>query len=61
MKKRKLLTKDQLRLLKYDNSPSNKYKTNLDLQFELKIKIFFKEILNIHTCGKQAENFLKQK
>jgi len=29
-----LLTSDQLRLLKYNNVPSNKYKTNFDLGFK---------------------------
>ncbi len=35
-----LLTEDQLRLLKYDNIPSGKYKTNLDIG--LPSKLFFK-------------------
>ena len=36
-----LLTEDQLRLLKYDNIPSGKYKTNSDIG--LPSKLFFKE------------------
>ena len=36
-----LLTEDQLRLLKYDNVPSGKYKTNFDLG--LPSKMNFKE------------------
>ena len=33
-----LLTSDQLRLLKYDNLPSGKYKTNLDFGFQKNLK-----------------------
>ena len=36
-----LLTEDQLRLLKYDNIPSGKYKTNLDIG--LPSKLYFKD------------------
>ena len=36
-----LLTEDQLRLLKYDNIPSGKYKTNSDIG--IPSKLFFKE------------------
>ena len=36
-----LLTEDQLKLLKYDNVPSGKYKTNLDIG--LPSKLYFKE------------------
>jgi len=36
-----LLTEDQLRLLRYDNVPSGKYKTNLDIG--LPSKLYFKE------------------
>ena len=36
-----LLTEDQLRLLKYDNIPSGKYKTNFDLG--LPSKLYFKD------------------
>ena len=36
-----LLTEDQLRLLKYDNVPSGKYKTNKDIG--LPSKLFFKD------------------
>jgi NADH dehydrogenase len=38
-----LLTVDQLRLLKYDNIPSKKYKTNFDLGVP-STKIFDKEV-----------------
>ena len=38
--KKPLLTKDQLILLNYDNSPSGKYKTNLDLNLNSNLKIF---------------------
>ena len=31
-----LITKDQLRLLKYDNILSGKYKTNFDIGFQVK-------------------------
>ena len=36
-----LLTEDQLRLLKYDNIPSRKYKTNFDIG--LPSKLYFKD------------------
>ena len=36
-----LLTEDQLRLLKYDNIPSGKYKTNSDIG--LPSKLYFKD------------------
>lgn len=38
-----LLTKDQLRLLKYDNIPSGKYKTNFEINIPSK-RIFSKEV-----------------
>ena len=36
-----LLTEDQLKLLRYDNIPSGKYKTNLDIG--LPSKLYFKD------------------
>jgi len=39
-----LLTEDQLRLLKYDNIPSGKYKTNSDIG--IPSKLFFKDEVN---------------
>ena len=39
-----LLTEDQLRLLKYDNIPSGKYKTNSDIG--VPSKLFFKDEVN---------------
>tara|TARA_Y100000590_G_scaffold445991_1_gene578862 strand:+ start:13 stop:960 length:948 start_codon:yes stop_codon:yes gene_type:complete len=42
-----LLTKDQLKLLKYDNIPSGKYKTNFD--FNIKSKLIFKEEIDKYS------------
>ena len=38
-----LLTKDQLKLLKYDNTPSGKYKTNFEINLPSK-KLFLNEV-----------------
>ena len=45
--KKPLLTKDQLILLKYNNIPSGKYKTNIRFKFNSNLKYFDKEILQI--------------
>ena len=54
-----LLTKDQLKLLKYDNIPSGKFQTNIDLGFEANKK-FKNEIdkysFNWRTGGQFSKN-----
>ena len=52
-----LLTEDQLKLLKYDNITSGKYKTNSDIGVPSK-KIFMMRSKNIHICGEKVDNFL---
>ena len=53
-----LLTKDQLKLLKYDNIPSGKYKTNFELDLNAK-KMFDEEIekysFNWRTGGQYSK------
>ena len=58
---RKQLTSDQLRLLKYNNIPSKRYKTNLDLQFNPKLKYFDKEILKYSYMWKVGGEYSKKK
>ncbi len=58
--KNPLLTKDQLILLKYDNSPSGKYKTNLDLKLNSDLKIFDKEILKYSYMWKSGGEFSRK-
>ena len=57
---RKQLTSDQLRLLKYNNIPSKRYKTNLDLQFNPKLKYFDKEILKYSYMWKVGGEYSKK-
>ena len=58
--KNPLLTKDQLILLKSNNSPSGKYKTNLDLNINSDLKFFDKEILKYSYMWKDGGEFSKQ-
>ncbi len=58
--KNPLLTKDQLLLLKYDNSPSGKYKTNIDLGLNLDLKYFDKEIVKYSYMWKSGGEFSKK-
>ena len=51
----------QLILLNYNNSPSGKYKNNLDLKLNSKLKYFDKEILKYSYMWKQVENFQNKK
>ena len=51
-----LLTRDQLRLLKYNNIPSGKYKTNSDLGIPA-LRYFDEEVKNIVICGEMAVSF----
>ena len=53
-----LLTKDQLKLLKYNNIPSGKYKTNFDLNIKSKL-IFKKEIDKYSYMWKDGGNYSK--
>ena len=58
---RKQLTLDQLKLLKYDNISSKKFKTNLDLHFNSDIKYFGKEILKYSYMWKDGGEYSKNK
>ena len=58
--KNPLLTRDQLTLLKYDNSPSGKYKTNLDLKLSNDLKYFDKEVLKYSYMWKDGGEFSKK-
>ena len=58
--KNPLLTKDQLILLNYNNSPSSKYKTNLDLKLNNDLKNFDKEILKYSYSWKTGGEFSKE-
>ena len=57
--KNPLLTTDQLILLNYDNSPSGKYKNNLDLKLNSNLKYFDKEILKYSYMWKAGGEFSK--
>ena len=55
-----LLTEDQLRLLKYDNIPSGKYKTNSDIG--LPSKLYFKEEVEKYSyMWREGGEFSKKK
>jgi len=55
-----LITVDQINLLKYDNIPSGKYKTNFDLGFKAK-KIFEKEIEKYSFNWRAGGQFSREK
>jgi len=55
-----LLTQDQLRLLKYDNITSGKYKTNFDLGIPSK-KYFEKEVKKYCFMWKEGGQFSTEK
>ncbi len=59
--KNPLLTKDQLILLGHDNSPSGKYKTNLDLKLNSNPKFFDEEISKYSYMWRVGGEFSKQK
>ena len=59
--KNPLLTKDQLISLNYNNEPSGKYKTNIDLKLNSKLKYFENEILKYSYMWKNEGEFSKQK
>ena len=50
-----ILTEDQLRLLKYDNVISGKYKSNFDIGIPQ--KYFNDEVKNMLICGERVDNF----
>ena len=56
---RKQLTSDQLKLLKYDNVPSRKYKTNIDLKINKTLKFFDNEIIKYSYMWKTGGEFSK--
>tara|TARA_B100000214_G_scaffold2486_1_gene1910 strand:+ start:386 stop:1336 length:951 start_codon:yes stop_codon:yes gene_type:complete len=55
--KNPILTNDQLNLLKYDNVPSGKYKTNIDLELNSNLKKFEEEILKYSYMWKDGGEF----
>ena len=55
-----LLTRDQLRLLKYDNIPSGKYKTNSDIGIP-SIRFFDKEVYKYCYMWREAGQFSAEK
>ena len=55
-----LLTRDQLRLLKYDNIPSGKYKTNSDIGIP-SIRFFDKEVYKYSYMWREAGQFSTDK
>ena len=57
--KNPLITKDQLILLNYSNSPSGKYKTNLDLKINSKLKFFDNEISQYSHMWREGGEFSK--
>ena len=54
-----LLTEDQLRLLKYNNIPSGKYKTNIDIGFPAKC-LFEKEVEKYCYMWREGGQFSKK-
>ena len=58
--KNPLLTRDQLILLNYNNSPSGKYKTNIELKLNADLKYFDKEILKYSYMWKDGGEFSKK-
>ena len=55
-----LLTRDQLKLLKYDNVPSKKYKTNSDIGIPSN-KYFDDEVKKYSYMWKEGGQFAKEK
>jgi len=58
---RKQFTLDQLKLLKYDNLPSSKYKNNIDLKLNKDLKYFDKEVNKYSYMWKTEGEFSKNK
>ena len=54
-----LITKDQIKLLNYDNVPTGKYKTNFDINKNFNRK-FKTKLKNIVICGKKLVNMQKK-
>ena len=55
-----LLTRDQLRLLKYDNVPSGKYKTNSDIGIP-SVRLFDQEVKKYCYMWKEGGQFSTEK
>ena len=55
--KNPVLTNDQLNLLKYDNIPSGKHKTNIDLKLNSNLKKFEEEINKYSYMWKDGGEF----
>ncbi len=58
---RKQLTLDQLKLLKYDNITSKKYKTNIDLKMNKSLKYFGEEVIKYSYMWKTGGEYSKEK
>ena len=59
--KKPLLTKDQLVLLNYNNSPSGKYNTNISMGLNEKLKFFDNELSNYSYMWKSGGEFSKER
>ncbi len=59
--KNPFITNDQLNLLKYNNSPSGKFKTNIDLKLNTNLKLFDQEIAKYSYMWKEGGQFSKNK
>ena len=59
--KNPLLTRDQLNLLKENNVPSGKYKTNVDLKINSNLKYFDNEIAKYSYMWKDGGEFSREK
>ena len=59
--KNPFITNDQLNLLKHNNSPSGKFKTNIDLKLNTNLKLFDQEIAKYSYMWKEGGQFSKKK
>tara|TARA_B100001029_G_C15063105_1_gene460439 strand:+ start:1868 stop:2827 length:960 start_codon:yes stop_codon:yes gene_type:complete len=59
--KNPLITRDQLTLLKYNNTASKLYKTNIDLNLNTSLKHFDQEIIKYSYMWKSGGEFSKEK
>ena len=59
--KNPLITRDQLTLLKYNNTASKLYKTNIDFNLNTNLKNFDQEIIKYSYMWKSGGEFSKEK
>ena len=59
--KNPLITRDQLTLLKYNNTASKLYKTNIDFNLNTNLKYFDQEIIKYSYMWKSGVSFQKKK